>query len=528
MADDETPEIEQKSVPEPTPVPDVKPESTPVPAARPASAEPAPPVTKTPASARGQAARRIALLSARLVTGLVAVVVAVVVIGAVALVPIPDYSTAVPSQLVTPEPAALQRVCAGSVLRLGNEAGQDAATPSAVGRPAVVSAASGTEIESGALDASASDPSVLTAASGAEALIAGAQSQSLASRQLRGLAVDSCREPSSSSWIVAGDTTTGRTALLTLSNPTDVDATVALRIWGEAGAVSAPGMTGIVVAARSQQVLPLAGFALNIASTVIEVESRGGQVVASLQQSIIRAVDPGGIEIVGETHAPATSLAIPGVAIVGGVAVEQLVGREGYQDLTPVLRVVAPGESDTSVRVSLVPETVAAAGMTFEVPLTAGKVLDIPLQELAPDYYTVKIESDVPVVAGVRSAVALPLATADPLEAPITDLAWFAAPSPLPESVMLTVPSAPGPLLHLMNTTSADSTVEVAANGTASGSVVVAAGTTVQVPLTSGVAYRLDGIGDLLGSVTLVGSGVMSSFLIDPPRPVSGSIVVRP
>ena len=55
-----------------------------------------------------------------------------------------------------------------------------------------------------------------------------------------------------------------------------MNATVDLTIYDGSGTVSAPGTTGIVVAPRSQKVVPLSGFVSDQGSTVVHVESSGG------------------------------------------------------------------------------------------------------------------------------------------------------------------------------------------------------------------------------------------------------------
>ncbi|MFW8745689.1 DUF5719 family protein, partial [Mesorhizobium japonicum] len=158
---------------------------------------------------------------------------------------------------------------------------------------------------------------------GGSGLLAGAQSQIAAADDESGLAAAACAEPSGSTWLVGGATTTGRTTLLTLANPTQVDATVTLAIFGEKGVVQAPGLSGIVVTAGAQRVIPLAGFAPDLASPAIHVTARGGRIVASLQQSTVRGLDAGGVDLVGATADPSTSLRIPGIRVLGAAAVAQ-------------------------------------------------------------------------------------------------------------------------------------------------------------------------------------------------------------
>src|SRR5690606_24575777 len=89
------------------------------------------------------------------------------------------------------------------------------------------------------------------------AQVAGAQTQDVDAPDFRGLTAASCAEPTGSTWLVGGATTVGRSTVVLLVNPSDVPSQVTLRIFGEDGSVSAPGMTGIAVPAGGQRVVSL-------------------------------------------------------------------------------------------------------------------------------------------------------------------------------------------------------------------------------------------------------------------------------
>ncbi|GAA3329715.1 hypothetical protein GCM10017712_00100 [Curtobacterium citreum] len=197
---------------------------------------------------------------------------------------------------VTPVPAAAERVCAGSALRLSDDAGNDATRASTVGSATVASATTGSTVDRSTLGSSTtggSEPELLTAPAGdTTPQVAGSSSQTVSSGDLVGTASASCDDPSQSTWLVGGSTETGRTTLVTLSNPTDVNATVDLAVYDANGTVSAPGTNGIVVAPNTQKVVPLSGFVADQASTVVHVTSTGGQIVAHMQESIVRTLTP--------------------------------------------------------------------------------------------------------------------------------------------------------------------------------------------------------------------------------------------
>src|SRR5207244_1440494 len=69
--------------------------------------------------------------------------------------------------------------------------------------------------------------------------IAGAQVEQVSVGDAAGLVAASCTAPQSDLWFAAGATTTGRTTVLTLANPSAVAAQVGVRVWSENGPVDA-------------------------------------------------------------------------------------------------------------------------------------------------------------------------------------------------------------------------------------------------------------------------------------------------
>ncbi|TPW77219.1 DUF5719 family protein [Schumannella soli] len=514
----EQPTGEQPAVEQPTVEQSADPKS---PAAKPPAAKP-----RRDRSAADSAARRRALAGLRATTGGVGVLVAAAAIAAVGLLPLPSFGEPSPGLSVTPQRTALQQVCPGAILRLGDDTGQDAGTATAVDGAVVRENATVGSVDSTGLPGAASAARVITSAPAEDALLSGAQSQRLSGSDLTGFAAAGCREASSTAWLVGGSTTVGRTTLLTLSNPTGVEATVALRIWGENGAVSAPGMSGIIVPARSQRVLSLAGFAQNLASPMVEVVSRGGQIVAALQQSITRGVDPGGVDLIGDTAAPSTTQTIPGVQMPGPDTVGAQLGEDGYADLASALRLGNPGTEDATVDVAIVPEKKGAEATTQRIPVPAGTTVDVPIEEQPVGAYTVSLESDVPVVGAMRTSVFSPAANAQ--AAPKTDFEWSVAAPALAERSAFTAAVGDAPQLHLVNPgrTAVSATLQSAQAAKASVLEVPARGT-LTVPLTSGSSYTLGDAAGLIGSVSYRGSGAVAGYVIASPGPTSSPITIR-
>ncbi|WP_448887346.1 DUF5719 family protein, partial [Enterobacter hormaechei] len=103
-----------------------------------------------------------------------------------------------------------------------------------------------------------------------------------------------CRPPLAESWLVAGASTTGANDLVVLANPGDVAATVQLSVYGANGVSTPPSGAGLVVPARGQRVVPLAGLLLGEASPVVRIVATGAPVQAYLQASLTRTLLPGG------------------------------------------------------------------------------------------------------------------------------------------------------------------------------------------------------------------------------------------
>lgn len=468
--------------------------------------------------------RGAAIASARAVTGLIGVGVAAAVIAAAGLLPFPTVRATPPSVVVNPVPTAQQLVCPGAVLRLADESGQDATTSSPLGRPSVRFAASAGEVDASPLAESDAGtggtpeaPTLISTPPSATgdtepALLSGSQVQELSEGDFVGLAAADCGVATGETWLVGGSTTVGRTTLLTLSNPTEVPATVDIELFGDTGAIAAPGTSGIIVAPQGQRVLSLAGFQPDVAAPVVHVTSTGGHVVANLQQTVVRGLAPGGIDILAGSAA-STENVIPGVMITNAAAVQALLGGgDGYQDVTTTLRLFAPGDDTVPVTVSVMAEDGAVTGLSFAVDIEGGRVTDVPIQELATGRYTVSIESDAPVVAAVRVTSAVGQST---------DFAWAAAAAPLQDRAQVTVAPGPSPLLHLANPTGSEAVVTVGAE-----QVTVPAGGATAVPVTSGATLELSGFERLFAAVTFTEGGAIAHYTVHPPGVASGPVTV--
>lgn len=489
----------------------------------------------------------VTVISLRVVRGLVGLAAGALVVAAVGLVPAPGFGIEPLATTITPQPAELVATCGGSLLRLGDDTGADAAQPSPVGIPQLTVAADpGRAAETPLADSDAGTggtsraPAVLTLPPSGDAALAGAQSQQATGDDgLSGLAASGCAEPRSSAWLVGGATTVGRTTLVLLSNPTAVAARVTIQLWGESGPVVAPGMNGITVPPGAQRVIPLSGFAPDLASPVVHVESRGGQVVASLQTSVIRVLDPGGVDVVGAAAPPARELVVPAVRIFGQTDVSSSLGIEGYADLDAIARIGNPGDDDADVEVSLTPTEEGGVATSFDLEVHAGTVMDIALssalelgQGPLPDgSYTVTFRSNVPVVAGVRVST-ISATSVDEAGQPVAgsaDLAWVTSAQALTGDGLLAVAAAPSPVVVVTNTENTARTLTFdPLDGGDSLTLEIPAVGSAALPLEPDTAYRLRGAEGLHVAISFAGSGKIASYALSSPRAADSSLVIRP
>jgi hypothetical protein len=480
---------------------------------------------------RGMRARTIMVAGARTVTGLIGIAATAATVLAATLLPLPSYEATPPAASVTPVPAAQQRVCAGPTLRLGDDTGGNATVASAVGSPRVRHLATGGNVDTRSIgetnEPSGRSATVLTlepsesdAGSDLQPLLAGSQVQTLDGGGLVGMTAAECVEARADTWLVGGSSDTGRTSILTLANPGEVVATVNLQIFTEDGQVTAPGAEGIVVQPNSEASYSLAGFAPNIVSPVIRVTSVGGNVVAHLQQSTVRILEPGGVDIVGPAAAPATELVIPGLVVTGHEQIDALVGAPGYNDITPILRLFVPGDQAASATIAVTPDGGDTIDVEFD--LLPGKVSDFPFEHFEDGTYTVTVTSDVPLVAGARASTVGASGA--------SDFVWLQSADVMSEQALVNTGSGADALIHLANpgTTDAAVSVEVDGSDAAAETVTVPAGGAIAVPAAESTAYRLTGFDRMRVAVSYSGDGLLAGHTLSPTGPAAERITVYP
>lgn len=389
----------------------------------------------------------------RSLAGLVGAGIAAAVVAILCIVPLPGFTATARSELVTPTPTDQRRVCPGSLLDVMSLNG-DVSTFAALGVPDYVSAERDAALRQSPLAApdvvtgdSGSAPQQLFApapASDVAPLIVGSQAQLAQRETMSGLATAACLESGTDTWLVGGSTETGHTTLLLLSNPTDVTANVSVAVMGERGPVTGPGSSGIVVEPGSQRVISLASLAPGVVSPVVHVTSTGGQVVATLQQSVVRTLLPDGVETVSAAAAPNVRLVIPGVRLTGTSTGHHSEGGEVTSDAEPAIRVGVPGIDNSEVTVTVRSGHASSKPLSVKATVPAGRVLEMPFPELEDGVYTLVVTSTKPVVAAARTVQA---ADVDPFAAPTSTSTPSPAGAsvPSPTDTATTKPAAAGP-----------------------------------------------------------------------------------
>lgn len=444
-----------------------------------------------------RSARAVAT-GARLVAGIA--VSAACVAGVVVAIPAawPTITATPAHTTIKPVPGDTLLSCAGSFLALGRDAAQ-ASQLSVAGTPSVVSGGAPgsnlTATELGISDVVGTDavPGFTASAQDREpALAAAAQSVTVAADDLAGFAASACRPPSMESWIVGGAGTTGSSDILLVANPGAVTATVTFTEYGSAGGTHS---SELVVPAGTQATLPLVAGSAGESSPVVKVTSSGAPVRAALQSSLIRTLDPVGVDVQDAIAQPQKDFSLLGV--------RALVGSDDDDNASTAVRLLAP---DADATVTLQPRNAAngsAVGEPRTVKLTAGQVGSVNFSALKPGLYAIDVTASSPVVAAAWQTTGF---------AKGSDFAWM-TPAPLiTGTTAFAVADGPAPQLHLQNASDQAATVEITpiAGGTpqkvalqpgGAATVTVAGSTTYTLssPTAVRAAVAYSGIGRLAG-----------------------------
>jgi Family of unknown function (DUF5719) len=257
-------------------------------------------------------------------------------------------------------------------------------------------------------------------ADGALAAGLGAVTSAVYDDRSRGLATGACLSPDSHQWFVGAASTTERSGVLRLANPTPGVAVVDLSVYGPKGPVEAAGAQGLAIAPGEQTSVPLDNLATGTHPLAVEVTSRQGQVAAALTDTRQDVLEPAGVDLLPAAAEPRRTTVLTGVPVQG-------------EEHT--LSVVNPGASPAVVDVEVLgprgPFTPTSLS-SLQVPAQAVGETAIPAGALDGDVVGLRLTSDLPVAAGVLTASGSPLSDHT-----------FAA-SVLPTSTLTATPVLPG------------------------------------------------------------------------------------
>ncbi|UXW84836.1 DUF5719 family protein [Microbacterium azadirachtae] len=442
---------------------------------------------------------RVVATGARLVAG--AIVSAACVAGAVIAVPAawPTVEHTAQHATITPVAGDTLLSCAGSFLALGRDASQ-ASQLSVAATPQVVRGAAGSAsldaIElgmTGVLDDQAA-PGFSAAPEGRKpALVAAAQSLTVTADDLAGFAASACRPPSMESWIVGGAGTTGSSDILLIANPGAVPANVVFTEYGSQGGTHS---SELVVPPHTQSTVPLVAGSAGESSPVVKVTSSGAPVRAALQSSLIRILDPVGVDVQDAIAQPLKDFSLLGVRAV--------VGSSDDDNASTAVRLLSP---DADATVTLQPRNAADGSKVGEpktVKLTAGQVGSVNFSALKPGLYGIDVSATAPVVAAAWQTTGFVKGS---------DFAWMTPAPTITGETAFAVADGPAPQLHLQNASDQATTVQIApVSGGKAQSVALKPGGGATIALTGSTTYTLTSPTAVRAAVAYSGIGRLAGY----------------
>jgi hypothetical protein len=282
------------------------------------------------------------------------------------------------------------------------------------------------------------------------------QLQLVKNKKIRGLLGAPCLRARSEFWLVGGSVAVGREALLVLTNPSQVDATVDLDIYTENGVAHTAGLSGISVPAGKTEVLPLAAFVFRAESLAVHVKSIGGSITALIQQKAVRGLGASGADYVSPTTDSALESVIPGILVRGSEDSTKLRKEDDkYSDVQQLLRVFVPGDKDAQLVFEVLGTDPKTFGTVLSVTAPAGKVTDFKIKGLADGDYVGYLKSDVKVFGSVR------LVRSKASSGRFTDFAWINPAEGFTTPRFIAVPKAGISKLSIVNPSSEPTTVSI-------------------------------------------------------------------
>ncbi|WP_218221742.1 DUF5719 family protein [Nesterenkonia sp. Act20] len=269
---------------------------------------------------------------------------------------------------------------------------------------------------------SSSDPvrppllSVEAAADGSPLAAAGLYEYQADAGSVAGLAVGQCTAPERSQWFFGPEIAAGASSLLTLANPFDRAATVEVNSVDSEGDRGTSGARSVVVPGQTTRAVNIAGLASAGTDLGVSVRSSGAPVTAQLQSSRASGTTGTGIEFLPGLTEAGTSHVLPDITVPEGIAetdADEDTAEDtddGAQDAEqagptpPELWIHVPGNQGATVEVQVYGED---GQQSLDTPgvftVDGGEVDVIELQGLEPGVTDIRVRTDVPAHAAVRS-----------------------------------------------------------------------------------------------------------------------------
>lgn len=462
---------------------------------------------------------RVLRTGVRATTGILITAVtatAVVLLGGVQLPEVESTPLAVPVD--TAQSTTRTLVCSGSFVELGVDPEQPEATTK-TGDVDVVDVGESESAEplSSGNEGDGSEPSEFVGDAGTH--FGAAQRQQVETEEVRGTAASACTEPVNEQWIVGGETTTGTSMTLSVSNPGDVPATVQVQLYDENGPVASGQTTGVLVPPKSQRTVSLNGYAPDRERLAARVISTGATVSASAGIGQTNDITPFSAGSITRQLEPQTRLVIPGVTNRDDLVDNHASDAGSLDEYSVIVRTLATGDAGGTATA----RAVDPDGESYDlgsVELEPGVVSDIEVDTWPEDAQAVIIDSDVPVVGGALGSVE---------EDGVHDNAWFTPAPELPADEAVAAPVVSGGELVLVNPSDADATVRLEKPGDPDAraqEVEVPAGGAVLTEVSSQVMLRSDD--PVHAGVQVRSSTRLAGYPILPLSERAGEITVYP
>jgi hypothetical protein len=187
-----------------------------------------------------------------------------------------------------------------------------------------------------------------------------------------------------------------------LANAANIDALVELELLGSGGLENSPGLSGISVAAQSTLVIPVSSFSAKNSTFSIHVKSRGAAISGWIQQKTLRGLTAAGADLISPTATASKSLVIPGFFVRGVKAAAKLQAAEDYSDLSNLVRLTNPGNTQATALIQVIGATSKTFGTVLQAQVPAHTTVDLVVEGLADGDYSIFIEADKPLLASAR------------------------------------------------------------------------------------------------------------------------------